>query len=211
MGKVKFGLSNIHLFPLTETTDPDTGAVTTTYGTGVAFPGAVNLELSVESDEPDAFYADNGIYYQPAALSKGYSGNLTVAKLLDNIKTAFLNFVKDQDGAVIEVNGNEKKYFAMTCENESDDQPIKKVFYKCSFGVPDVSMNTIEDQKTPETDSVPLTIIPTAEKFTYEDANGNNVTTSVVSGTIDKTGDATVYNQWHNAPHMPNFEAGSGS
>jgi phi13 family phage major tail protein len=209
MAKVKFGLSNIHLFKLTETTDSETGAVTSSYGNAMAFPGAVELSLSVESDEPDPFYADDSVYYQPAAISKGYSGTLTMARLTDDIKTAFLNFVKDQDNTVIEVNGTEKKYFAMTCENDSDDMPIKKVFYKCSFGTPDISMATIEDQKTPETDAIPITIIPTAEKFSYIDSDGNERTTSVVSGTADKTSDATVYNNWHQEPHMPNFDTES--
>lgn len=209
MAKVKFGLKNIHLFKLTETTDSETGAVTGEYGNSMACPGAVSLELDVENDEPSPFYADDSVYYQPAPISKGYSGNLTLAKLADDIKTAFLNFVKDQDNTVIEVDGTEKKYFGMTCETDSDDMPIKKVFYKCSFGLPGVSMNTIEDQKTPETDQVPISIIPTAEKFSYIDADGNTRTTSVVSGTADKNSDTTVYINWHQTPHMPNFDTES--
>lgn len=209
MAKVKFGLSNIHLFALTETVDSGTGATTSTYGDPVAFPGAVELTLSAESDEPDPFYADDSVYYQPAAISKGYSGTLTVAKLPESIKTAFLNFIKDQDDTVIEVESTEKKYFAMTCENQTDDSPIKKVFYKCSFGLPEVSMSTIEDSKEPQTDAIPITIIPTAEKFAYTDGNGVARTTSVVSGTADSTSDATVYANWHSAPHMPNFDSDS--
>lgn len=208
MSKVKFGLSNLHLFELTETAD-ENGNITSSYGEAVNFPGAVELTVSVESDEPDPFYADNGIYYQPGAVSKGYSGTLTVAMLPDSIRTAFLNFVKDQDGTVIEVNEVSKKYFAMTFENETDEQPIKKVFYKCSFGLPEVSANTIEDTKEPATDAIPITVIPTAEKFTYVDGDGVTRTTSVVSGMADSTSDATVYANWHEAPHMPNFDTES--
>ncbi len=206
--KVKFGLSNLHLFELTEETDAQ-GIITATYGDGVLFPGAVELTLSVEADEPDPFYADNGIYYQPGAVSKGYSGTLTVAMLPESIRTAFLNFIKDQDGAIIEVNEVSKKYFAMTFENETDEQPIKKVFYKCSFGLPEVSDKTIEDTKEPATDSIPITVIPTAEKFTYIDGDGVTRTTSVVSGMADSTSNATVYANWHTTPHMPNFDTES--
>ena len=209
MAKVKFGLSNLHLFKLTETTDTETGAVTSSYGSPVSFPGAVELTLSVESDEPDPFYADDSVYYQPAAMSKGYSGTLTVAMLPAGIRTAFLNFIKDQDDAIIEVNATERKYFAMTFENQTDEQPIKKVFYKCSFGLPEVSAATIEDSKTPATEDIPLTVIPTAEKFTYTDGAGNEVTTSVVSGMADSSSDASVYSNWHSAPHMPNFDSES--
>lgn len=209
MAKVQFGLSNLHLFKLTETTDSQTGEVTSSYGSPFNFPGAVELTLSVESDEPDPFYADDSVYYQPAAMSKGYSGTLTVARLPENIRTAFLNFVKDQDDAIIEVNATERKYFGMTFENQTDEQPIKKVFYKCSFGLPEVSAATLEDQKTPATEAIPITVVPTAEKFTYTDGAGNEVTTSVVSGMADSSSDATVYANWHNAPHMPNFDVES--
>lgn len=208
MAKVQFGLSKLHLFELTETTDSQ-GNVTSTFGAGVSFPGAVELTLSVESDEPDPFYADDSVFYQPAAMSKGYSGNLTVARLPENIRTAFLNFIKDQDDTIVEVNATERKYFAMTFENQTDEQPIKKVFYKCSFGLPEVSASTLEDQKTPQTESIPISVVPTAQKFTYTDGNGNTVTTSVVSGMADSNSDTTVYANWHNAPHLPNFDSES--
>lgn len=209
MAKVKFGLSNIHLFALTEEVDSGTGETTMSYGDAVAFPGAVELTLSAESDEPDPFYADDSVYYQPAAISKGYTGTLTVAKLPESIKTKFLNFIKDQDDAVIEVESTEKKYFAMTCENQTDDYPIKKVFYKCSFGLPELSMSTIEDSKEPQTDAIPITIIPTAEKFEYTDGAGVVRKTSVVSGTADSSSDASVYANWHSTPHLPNFDVES--
>lgn len=209
MAKVQFGISNLHVFKLTESTDSETGAVTSIYGSPMAFSGIIELSLSVESDEPDPFYADDSVYYQPAAMSKGYTGTLTVARLPENIRTAFLNFIKDQDDTIIEVNATERKYFAMTFENQTDEQPIKKVFYKCSFGLPEVSAATIEDSKTPATEAIPITVVPTAEKFEYTDGAGNTISTSVVSGMADSSSDATVYANWHNAPHMPNFDVES--
>lgn len=205
MAKVQFGLSEIHLFPLTESTDSSTGVVTATYGTAVAFPGAVNLSLSVESEDPDPFYADDGIYYQPAAVSKGYTGTLEVALLPASIKTAFLNFIEDEDETIIELGSGEKKFFGMTCEKQTDTGTIKKVFYKCSFGIPEFSAATIEDSKSPATESVPITIIPTAKKYTYSPSTGVSVSTTVVSGTADETSDATVYANWHTSIHEPSF------
>ena len=41
--KVKFGLKNVHVFPMTEQTDSETGAITMSYGSAIAIPGAVNL------------------------------------------------------------------------------------------------------------------------------------------------------------------------
>lgn len=43
--KVMYGLSNVHYALLTETTDPETGAVVSTYGEVKAWPGAVDLTL----------------------------------------------------------------------------------------------------------------------------------------------------------------------
>lgn len=203
--KVQFGLSNLHLFKLTETTDSQ-GKVTGTYGAAMACPGAVNLSLSVEADEPDPFFADDSVYYQPAAIAKGYSGDLELARLPEDIRLAFLNFVKDSDDTIVEVDGTEQKYFAMTFENQTDENPIKKVFYKCSFGTPEVSAATIEDSKTPQTETIPITVLPTAEKFTYTDGGGIERTTSVVSGMADSNSDATVYANWHTTPHKPSFE-----
>lgn len=45
MPKVLYGLSNVHYAKLTETTDPITGVITTTFGQIKAWPGAVNLTL----------------------------------------------------------------------------------------------------------------------------------------------------------------------
>lgn len=204
MAKVQFGLSNVHLFKLTETVDSG-GNTSMSYGSAKSFPGAVNLTLSVESDDPDPFYADDSVYYQPAAMSKGYSGTLEVAMLPNDIKIEFLNFIEDEDETIIEIGSAERKYFGLTCEKQTDGQPIKKVFYKCSFGLPEYSAATIEDSKTPQTESIPITVVPTAAKFTYVDAGGNSVSTSVVSGMADSDSDATVYANWHTTPHLPSF------
>lgn len=208
MAKVKYGIRNLHLYKLTETTDAS-GNVSSSYSSGDSFPGVTELSLSVQSDEPDPFYADDSVYYQPAAMAKGYDGTLTVAMLPPAIRTKFLNFIKDQDDTIIEVDSTERVYFAMAFENQTDEQPIKKVFYKCSFGLPEVSASTIEDSKTPATEAIPIKVIPTAEKFAYTNGSGVTVTTSVVSGTADSSSDATVYANWYQTPHMPNFEVES--
>lgn len=208
MAKVKFGIRNLHLYKLTETTDAS-GNVSSSYSSGDSFPGVTELSLSVQSDEPDPFYADDSVYYQPAAMAKGYDGTLTVAMLPPAIRTKFLNFIKDQDDTIIEVDSTERVYFAMAFENQTDEQPIKKVFYKCSFGLPEVSASTIEDSKTPATEAIPIKVIPTAEKFAYTNGAGATVTTSVVSGTADSSSDAAVYANWYQTPHKPNFEVES--
>ena len=43
--KIRYGLKNVHFAKLTETVDSTTGAVTYSYATPVAWPGAVSLNL----------------------------------------------------------------------------------------------------------------------------------------------------------------------
>lgn len=56
--KVMYGLSNVHYALLTETTDPETGAIVSSYGEVKSFPGSVELTLSAEGN-PVIFSADN--------------------------------------------------------------------------------------------------------------------------------------------------------
>ena len=54
--KVQYGLKNVHYATVT------VGTNTVTYGSPVAWPGAVSLSLSAEGDTND-FYADNIKYF----------------------------------------------------------------------------------------------------------------------------------------------------
>ena len=55
--KVKFGLSNVHIAPITAISNSEV-----TYGTPFALPGAVNLTLDPEGESAD-FYGDNTKYF----------------------------------------------------------------------------------------------------------------------------------------------------
>lgn len=204
MAKVKFGLKNIHLFKLTETTGG--GGIEMSYDAGVAFPGAVSLSLSKESTDTSPFYADDGVYFMPAVNPTGYSGTLEMALLSTNVRTAFMNYIKDEKDAVVELGSAAVVYFGMTCEFQTDSGLIKKVFYKCSFGSPDITGNTTEDTTTPGTVSIPITIMPTSQLFTYEDADSVEHTTGIISSYVDETSDAATYAAWHTTPYIPSFE-----
>ena len=51
--KVKFGIKNVHVFPITGWTDG-----VPTYGSVINIPGTVSLSLDKQGDTND-FYADN--------------------------------------------------------------------------------------------------------------------------------------------------------
>lgn len=197
--KVKFGLKNVHVFPMTEQTDSETGAITMSYGSAIAIPGAVNLSLDVSEDTPDPFYADDGVYYVPAGASSGYSGNLEVALMPDEVKLQLMTFIKDAAEVMIELKEATAKLFGMTFEIASDAKARKLVYYKCQFGRINLSASTNTSSKTPATDTAPLTVLPTSQLFDLGDGNA----ISVVSGYSTPDTDSTVYNNWHSSIHTP--------
>ena len=78
MNKVKFGLSNVHIAPLTY------DGTKYTYSEIIKIPGAVSLSLEPSGDSND-FYADNVIYFSSTA-NQGYEGDLEIAMITDEMK-----------------------------------------------------------------------------------------------------------------------------
>lgn len=196
--KVKFGLKNVHVFPMTETVDPDTGVTTMSYGTAIPVPGAVNLSLDVSEDAPEPFYADDGIYYLPAGVSSGYTGNLEVAVIPDAVKTALMAFIVDAAGVVVELQEAVQKLFGMTFEIATDTKARRLVYYKCQFGRPSLAAATNTNTKTPQTDTAPITVMPTTQLFSL---GGENK--AVVSAYSTEETNAGIYNAWHTTIHTP--------
>lgn len=200
--KVKFGLSHVNFFVLTETTDPDTGITTMSYGAKIPAPGAVNLSLNVSDSDVSPFYADDGVYYMPAKKSSGMTGELELALIPDDLKTAAMNYYVDEDGVMCEAAESKNVFVGMTFEIDSDDKARKLVYYKMQLGQPNLSASTTEDQKTPATDTLPITVLPTTAEFTFG-TGADAVETSVISGYSTEDTDATAYTNWHTAPHLP--------
>ena len=90
--KVKFGLSNVHIAPITSTSGSSY-----TYDTPFAVKGAVNLTLDPEGDSAD-FYGDNTKYFTDAA-NQGYTGSLEIAMITDEFRTKILGESTDTNGA----------------------------------------------------------------------------------------------------------------
>lgn len=200
--KVKFGLSHVNFFVLTETTDPVTGAITMAYGAKIPAPGAVNLTLNVNDSDVTPFYADDGVYYMPAKKASGLTGELELALIPDALKTAAMNYIEDEDGVMVEVAESKNVYVGFTFEIDGDDKARKLVYYKAQLGQPNVSAATTEDTKTPTTETLPITVLPTNKEFTFG-TGADAVSTTVVSGYSTEDTDATVYADWHDEPHLP--------
>lgn len=151
--KVKFGLSNCVMAPITEGVG---GAIT--YGTPIAVPGAVNLSLEPQGDTND-FFADNYIYYSATA-NQGYEGDLEIAMIPDAIRTAIMGETVDTNGAYVETANDTFKNFAFGFQIEGDVKARRFWYYNCSLTRPTNSGATIEESKEPQTDTLTIKAMP---------------------------------------------------
>lgn len=157
--KVKFGLRNVHYAVVTETANQTTGAITSSYGTVKAWPGAVNLTLDA-AGEDTPFYADD-IVYAMISSNQGYTGTLESALIPEDIYTSVFGQTKDAtNGLVIEKSSDTKKYIALMTEFQGDDKPRRYCFYRCMLTRPSVTGATKEATATPQTETVNITITP---------------------------------------------------
>ncbi len=152
--KVKFGLSNVHVAKITE----QDGEIT--YGTPFAMPGAVALSADPEG-ETTPFYADN-IQYYVAVSNNGYTGELELAMAVKEFLKEILGQQEDTNGALFESSDDVNARFALMGEIEGDVKKRRFVYYDCTATRPSSEMNTIEDTKEPQTDTIEITMSPRA-------------------------------------------------
>ena len=150
--KVKFGLSNVHIAKITETD----GAIT--YGTPFAMPGAVSLTAEPEG-ETTPFYADN-IQYYVAVANNGYTGDLEIAMTPKEFLTQILGQEEDTNGAIFESADDVNARFALMGEIDGDVKKRRFIYYDCTATRPSAEMNTVEESKEPQTDTISITMAP---------------------------------------------------
>lgn len=151
--KVKFGLSNVHIFPIKNET-----STTTTYDEVFKVPGAVNLTLSASGDD-NTFYADDIAYFKTWA-NNGYEGDLEMAMLPEEFLTTILGQRKDSGGAIVESANDIVRDFAMAFEFQGDVKRTRNILYKVTVGRPDDEHATVTETKEPQTDSISISALP---------------------------------------------------
>lgn len=150
--KVKFGLSNVHIAKITEAD----GEIT--YGTPFPMPGAVGLTAEPEGDTTP-FYADN-IKYYIAVANNGYTGDLEIAMTPEEFLTQILGQEKDTNGALFESSDDVNARFALMGEIDGDVKKRRFIYYDCTATRPSAEMNTVEESKEPQTDTIAITMAP---------------------------------------------------
>lgn len=152
--KIRYGLSNVTIFPITET---DTQG-RPTYGKPIPVKGAMQLSIKAEGDE-DPFYADNVTYYTSFA-NNGYSGDLELALVPEEVYVEILGQKKDKNGVLHETADDKTKEFAMTYEVNGDEAVTRFLFYRCALSRPDLEGKTKEKGISPTTEKGNITIMP---------------------------------------------------
>lgn len=182
--KITYGLSNVHVWPITATS----AAGVPTYGTIIKMPGATEMSLDAEGSS-DPFYADDSIYYQGVA-NNGYSGSITLADLPDEFLEKVMLESKDSNGAHVESSDVDPLEFAIAFEFKGDASRRRHLFYRCKATRPSVSSSTKEDSVEPNTQELEFTAMPRLD-------NSN------VKARAEETDSA--YTEWYGtAPYEPN-------
>lgn len=149
--KVEFGISNLHVGTYTVANDG-----TATLGTPYAQKGAVSF--SPEQDSSDnPFYADDITYWNEYT-EGSFTGDLVVAKFDDSFKTQFLGYVALSDGGLAQVKNASKPNVYVAFEIKGDAEARRVIFYNCQLGVISREYTTIEDAKTPNTETLGITV-----------------------------------------------------
>jgi phi13 family phage major tail protein len=172
--KVRFGLRNVHYALLTATTNSQTGAITYSWATPVAVPGAVSLDMSNESDM-NVFYADNVAYYATATAAT-YNGTLEMAMIPDSMLSAIWGDVTDSESGVVYEGASTAKAFALLFQINGDQSNDYYVLYNCTATRPSVSAETIGENAEPKTQSIELTAAALNDKFGTIQAHTNDST-----------------------------------
>lgn len=151
--KVLMGFSDLYVGTYTVAQDG-----TVTMGTPYHQAGAVGFAPSGSADRSD-FYADNIAYYTSYTNEGKLEGDLVVAMFDDDFKKQFLGYRELEDGGLAQIKGATKPNIYLMFQVEGDISARKVIFYNGTFGEITREYSTIEDTRTPVTESLPVTLV----------------------------------------------------
>lgn len=185
--KIKYGLKNVYYAVATIAADGSA-----TYGTPVAFPGAVSLSMEPQGDSTP-FYADNIVYYTSIA-NNGYEGDLEVALVHDDFLTDILGMVDNSKGVLYEDAGAQPVHFALLFQFEGDQKATRHVLYNCTANRPSASGSTKTESIEPETETLSITAATIYVAGLDKDIPKAKTTVDV---------DSTTYSNWFTTVYVP--------
>lgn len=153
--KVLFNLKNCYYAKKTVTVSQ--GVETISWSTPVHIPGAVSIAIAPDGEET-TFYAD-GIKYYVARGQAGYSGNITFAKIPDQMLTDIWGMTEDTAHVLFEKTTDTVANFALLFQIDGDADSELYVLYDCNASRPNINAETNTEQKTPQTQQLDLTAV----------------------------------------------------
>lgn len=185
--KIKYGLKNVYYAIGTPQTN---GSMT--YGSPVAFPGAVSLSLEPQGDNTP-FYADNFVYWVGNG-NTGYQGDLEIARVITSFKEDVLGMVKDGKNVLVEDMNAPIVHFALLFQFEGDEKATRHIMYNCTCTRAADAGQTKGESVEPQTEK--LTITATS-------IYSPNLDTDVVKAEANADSDSTTYTNWFQTVYMP--------
>ena len=152
--KVKYGLEQVHIAFFSEASTPEAPA----WGIPQLIKGAVSFSTSPEGEESE-FYADNTKYFTHTS-NNGYTGELEMANIPDDVLAEMLGMRIDSNGMLVESADDKPKEFALMGQIQGDQKNRRFVYYRCKASRPGQESSTTEASVTPTTDTLSLTILP---------------------------------------------------
>ena len=176
--KVHYDLVDVHVALLT------IAAGVATFGEPKPLPGSISMDLSPQGNSTK-LRADGMVYYQTNS-NNGYDGSLNLAMVPDWFRLEYLGEELDEtDKVQVENAEAEPKPFALLYGFKGDKHQRRHVLYSCMASRPNIKGENKENEKDPDTESLPLSAVPLP---------GGCVKASTTAATPD-----TVYQGWYKA------------
>ena len=187
--KVLFGLEKVYV-----AFKEDDG-----YAKPVHIPGAVNMALNAEG-ETNTFYADNIAYFAITS-NNGYTGDLEMALIPDDVLAEMMGWEIDENGMLVEIADGKQKEFALLFEVSGNENNKRYVYYNCTSGKPNDEHETKGESTEPTTSTLTLTVTPT-------EIDGKKV----VRGNLELSDtNEAAFNAFYDEVLMPKFGIGGGA
>ena len=192
--KVTFGLEQVHI-AFRDETAPNQPA----WKTPVRIPGAVRW-TPTPVGETSTFYADNSPYFVVTS-NNGYTGELELANIPDDILAEMLGWEIDDNGMIVEVADALPKKFALLGQVQGDKRNRRFVYYDCQASRP-------TKERTTKGESIEITGVVLNLTVSPIEIGGK----TIVKGDIElNDSNQTVYNAFFNEVYMPVFNGGGQS
>lgn len=188
--KVTFGLRNVHI------AFKDESAVDQpAWETPIKVPGAVRWSPEVQGDS-NTFYADDTDYFVITA-NNGYTGELEMANVPDEVLAEMLGWQIDDNGMLVELSDAIPKRFAIMGEVQGDKRSRRFVYYDCQATRPAKERTTKGESIEPNTDVLSMNVSPI-------EVDGR----MIVKGDIELSDtNAAAFNSFFTSVYLPTFTA----